>query len=208
MISNKSCRPRWSDEEINILINNYTIKSKQELIKILPLRKWPSIIAKANSLNLYQSYQNLNVLDRFYKYVNKNSAIYGRNNCMETECWIWTGSVSAKYGEFKVNKKRYKSHRFAYEIKNGPIPNKMTVHHKCYITTCVNPDHLELKTLSDNILDDSIQNLNFCYFNAKKTHCPYGHEFKGDNLIRLYNGKRRCKTCYNKYQKKYRGSHK
>lgn len=42
------------------------------------------------------------------------------------------------------------AHRAAYTHHNGPIPDGMTVHHKCYKRACVNPDHLDLMTRNEN----------------------------------------------------------
>lgn len=42
----------WSDEEIDILKNNYSIISMDKLMKILPNRTKPSILGKARTLNL------------------------------------------------------------------------------------------------------------------------------------------------------------
>lgn len=86
-------------------------------------------------------------------------------------CWTWTGSLAGKkykenggYGQigFRENGifKTIKTHRLAYEIKNGPIPSGMCVLHKCDNTRCCNPDHLFIGTQKQNIKDMVNKNRN------------------------------------------------
>jgi hypothetical protein len=46
---------RWSENEINIIIENYEKTSKDEIIELLPYRSWNSIKLKANNLSLNRS---------------------------------------------------------------------------------------------------------------------------------------------------------
>lgn len=59
------------------------------------------------------------------------------------------------YGQYCVRRYPYLAHRLSWAIHMGNIPNKMMVLHKreCGIKTCVNPDHLYLGTVRDNIQD-------------------------------------------------------
>ena len=66
-------------------------------------------------------------------------------------CWIWTGYRSPKgYGQFWFNDRMHWAHRFAYAAFVGPIPDGLTVHHKCQNPACVRPGHLEPATVEDN----------------------------------------------------------
>lgn len=84
-------------------------------------------------------------------------------------------------------------HRIVWAYFYGPIPNGLVVNHICKVRRCVNIQHLNLKTRSDNSRDG---------INIYKTHCPRGHPYSGDNLMISKGGKRGrpgrvCKTCKN-----------
>lgn len=74
-------------------------------------------------------------------------------------CWIWTGCVDNNgygvYGRREKGKQRI-THRVAYELYKGKIPDGMVVRHLCHNKLCVNPDHLELGTYQDN-MDDMVK---------------------------------------------------
>lgn len=74
------------------------------------------------------------------------------------ECWPWTGTRSKGYGIFHLSRTQSKqqtqfAHRFAWEITNGPVPDKLSVLHHCDNPPCVNPNHLFVGTLGDNLQD-------------------------------------------------------
>lgn len=69
-------------------------------------------------------------------------------------CWYWNGTIqSSGYGSICIKFKRYRAHRLSYILFKGNIPKNMFVCHTCDIKHCVNPDHLWLGTLQDNVND-------------------------------------------------------
>ena len=71
-------------------------------------------------------------------------------------CWLWIHSLNNKgYGWFELNGKTCLAHRVSWIIYRGSIPKGMNVLHKCDVRNCVNPDHLFLGTLKDNMRDCS-----------------------------------------------------
>ena len=111
-------------------------------------------------------------------------------------CWNWTAVKTREgYGHLKVAGKPYFAHRLVFALQGHEIPAGLTVDHLCRNPGCVNPDHLELVTMRENVL----RGVGPSAANAKKTHCLRGHEFSLENTRVLYGRTRRmrvCKTCH------------
>jgi DNA-binding MarR family transcriptional regulator len=73
----------------------------------------------------------------------------------ETGCWEWSGFVkeSNGYGESSLNGFTMYVHRMSYKLHKGSIPEGKWVLHKCHNKTCVNPEHLYLGNVQDNVQD-------------------------------------------------------
>ncbi len=106
-------------------------------------------------------------------------------------CWLWNASIKSNgYGQFSGQGHPLYAHRVAYELAHGPIGPHLTVDHLCRVRRCVNPSHLEVVTMAENIrrgMSASAQNL-------RKTHCNRGHPFNGGNL-RIDRRGRVCLAC-------------
>lgn len=78
---------------------------------------------------------------------------YGKLMDNDNGCHVWTGAVSSNgRGMVGVMNRTYSVHRVAWMMQSGqPIAAGMTVDHLCYNGLCVNPDHLQLVDLSENV---------------------------------------------------------
>lgn len=74
----------------------------------------------------------------------------------EAGCHIYAGNHRKKgYGVIHSTHRKYATHRVAWIIANGAIPDGMCVMHKCDTPSCCNPEHLRLGSNQDNI-DDAV----------------------------------------------------
>ena len=106
---------------------------------------------------------SLTPVERFWAKVDKNGPTVEARPDLGP-CWVWTGTpLLTGYGQFHVDGKTVRAHRFAYELLVGPIPAKLEPDHLCHTydphcpggwtcphRMCVNPAHLEPVTRSEN----------------------------------------------------------
>jgi hypothetical protein len=108
-------------------------------------------------------------------------------------CWLWTGYRNPEpknYGRIRVYGRLWTTHRLAYEVLVGPIPEGLTLDHLCRRPPCINPAHLEPVTVQENIARGT-QGWNM----RIKTHCPRGHPYDEVNTWRDKRGIRYCRAC-------------
>lgn len=108
-------------------------------------------------------------------------------------CWLWTAAIDRDgYAVLDTTVGHY-AHRYSYTHFKGPIPEGYQIDHLCKTRGCVNPDHLEAVTLTENVNRSS----NYIALNRKKTHCPRGHEFTPENTYFNPKGKGFNRACIN-----------
>ena len=121
-------------------------------------------------------------------------------------CWLWRKKASPQgYGRFCFRRTIFRAHAVSWTIKNGPIPKGHVIDHICMNKLCVNPNHLRAVTPRINAIENSNS---AAASNARKTCCPYGHPYSGDNLILTTTKKtgyqlRKCRTCVKAWREKY-----
>lgn len=118
-------------------------------------------------------------------------------------CWEWTGQTNGRgYGVIWTMRHQNKEyvHRLSYEFVHGPIPAGLEIDHLCRNRGCVNPAHLEAVTRRVN----QLRGYSVSGRNARKTHCPKGHEFTPENTYFPPTGGRQCVQCRREYREEHR----
>lgn len=119
----------------------------------------------------------------------------------DTGCWLWKGAlIGAGYGHTFIggrNGIQVLTHRLMYAWLVAPVPrgrsgsDRMVIHHKCEVTHCCNPAHLELVTHEQNVTVPTSVSV----INSLKTHCPKGHPLDGKKNLRTTRGRRVSRFC-------------
>lgn len=69
-------------------------------------------------------------------------------------CHEWPGHIDQDgYGSAKIDGRRQRVHRVAWERRKGPVPQGLYVLHRCDNPPCANEEHLFLGTAKDNYED-------------------------------------------------------
>ncbi len=114
---------------------------------------------------------------------------------VDTPCVEWLGAHARGYSYVVYQGQTHLMHRLVYRWLHGIDDDELTLDHRCRNRGCIRPDHLELVTRGENVL----RGVGITAENARKTHCPQGHEYdyaKG--------GRRMCRTCRAEARRAYR----
>lgn len=80
---------------------------------------------------------------------------------LATPCWEWSKCRNpGGYGGFNRFGRRKTTHRIAWELTHGKIPEGVSVCHHCDNPPCIRPDHLFLGTRSENAIDSVLKSRN------------------------------------------------
>lgn len=104
--------------------------------------------------------------DRFWSHVTK-----------ELFCWIWDHPSALGYGDFNVNGKKKKAHRWLFERTICLVPEGFELDHLCRNRACVRPDHLEIVTRRENVLRGAHPNA----VSHRQRRCGSGHPWTPEN---------------------------
>lgn len=111
------------------------------------------------------------------------------------KCWLWLGAKDYKgYGRFRVSSTPslfMQAHRWLFQELRHSLSKEDTLDHLCPNKHCVNPNHLRVATIRDNILSGNGPAAQ----NARKTHCKNGHLYNNENTHIRKSGKRMCRAC-------------
>lgn len=127
--------------------------------------------------------------DPTYRLLHRNDPVarlMQKVNKVDSGCWEWTGTMSSDgYGRFAVGRSTTTAHRAAYSILVVPVPADLEVDHLCRNRRCVNPEHLEPVTRTENRRRQ-----------ARCGRCPKGHVYEDHGVYVGWDGKVRCKPCH------------
>ena len=143
-------------------------------------------------------------VERFTAFISKSSS----------GCWLWNGSlITGGYGRFYDSDHRaiMRAHRWSYLHSKGAIPKDREINHLCHVRACVNPDHLELVTRSQNNHHGAQfaahegrrwrEPAGWALANLLKTGCKWGHAFTEANTYVRKDGSRGCRACRRRWRK-------
>ncbi len=95
---------------------------------------------------------------RFRPRTSAAERLLSKSILMPNGCVEWIGGINKKgwYGRIRLANKAYLTHRLAYELEFGPIPEGGLICHTCDNPRCISPTHLYLGDQADNMRDMAV----------------------------------------------------
>lgn len=111
-------------------------------------------------------------------------------------CWLWDKVGVGGYGVSSLHGKHTLAHRVAYWLFRGEYQDGHDLDHLCRNRLCVNPEHLEPVTRSENLRRG-----------VTSRGCIHGHSYADKDSYYVVNRsdgtkERRCKTCHRERNKR------
>jgi hypothetical protein len=101
------------------------------------------------------------------------------------DCWEWVGAkIRTGYGHFGYAGRVQLAHRVVWQLLVGEIPDGLQMDHLCRNRACVNPDHLQPVTASENQIRGGSK--------RRSLYCGVCGSFKEHTRP---NGYRSCRPC-------------
>lgn len=116
----------------------------------------------------------------------------------ETGCMLWTGSMLQNgYGQVGWKGKLWVAHRAFWIFSGREDPGALDLDHLCRNRRCINPDHLEMVTRSENLRRGFISR-----------GCKNGHPYNKEDFseVKRSDGttELRCKVCHRERNKRHK----
>jgi hypothetical protein len=109
-------------------------------------------------------------------------------------CIEFTGSVqTGGYGQMGIKGRPYLTHKLAYEWLIGEVPSGLELDHICRNKKCLNTEHLEPVTHSENLIRRGLKGKKIN--KPERTHCRRGHRLTVENIYMRKNGVKQCQIC-------------
>ena len=115
-----------------------------------------------------------------------------------SECWEWLAGCNKQgYGKIRYKGFHVRAHRLAYACANGACPggDNVTIDHKCGNPACINPSHLRVLSLTENVLASNAPGV----LASRTGTCKRGHKL--DGYTNGKSEKRLCRECHRERQR-------